>query len=358
MNKTTKKVGILTLHRALNYGAVWQCWALKTACEKLGCTVETIDYNPFGHYTYKSFLKHRPDKALTNIRRFYYFNQFVKKMLNPSFHTESHEWISQNPPKDDIYIVGSDTVWCPKVVGHLLNSYLLDFAPENTNRISYAASLGGIFIEDKDIELFTKELKKFTAISIREPQFVNKIQELCQKEVVDVCDPTLLLSKEDYMQVEKKKRIPKHYIAVFDLAGDTFVKETALKLKEKLGYPIVNLTGKFLKWVDYNNFGLLPQEWIYMMRKADFVCTNSFHGTAFAMIFERPFVCCQAKIGSRAKTNVRVENLLTQTKLVKQYITELNQLESAMNIDYSVANNHIDKYRQRSFQWLKNAIEQ
>ena len=68
------KVGILTLHRAINYGAVWQCWALKRMCEKLGHDVEVIDYNPFGHYTYSGFLRHRPDKALAYVRNFSFFN--------------------------------------------------------------------------------------------------------------------------------------------------------------------------------------------------------------------------------------------------------------------------------------------
>lgn len=358
MNKKLKKIGILTLHRAWNYGAVWQCWALKTACEHLGCQVETIDYNPFGEHTYKDILYHRPDRVLANLRFSYFFNRFVKKMLNPTSHSASHDWIMQNPPKEDIYIVGSDTVWCSLIVDKYLNSYLLDFAPKQTIRISYAASLGGIFFDNNDLDLFTRELKKFRAVSIREPQFLEKIKEISGVDAVDVCDPTLLLCKEDYMAVEIKKKVPKHYIAVFDLAGDIFIKETALKLKEKLGYPIVNLSGKMVRWADHNFFGLSPQEWIYLIRNANFVCTNSFHGTAFAMIFERPFICCQAKSGGRTKTNGRVENLLEQTKLIKHYISDLDQIDVAMKVDYNEANIHIHNYRQRSLTWLKNAIEQ
>lgn len=357
MNIINKRIGILTLHRALNYGAVWQCWALKRACEQLGGVVEVIDYNPFGHYTYLGLLRHRPDKALAYVLNFSYFNRFVKKMLNPTTHTESHEWIKQNPPKDDIYIVGSDTVWCPQIVAQHFNSYLLDFAPDHVKRVSYAASQGGIFVENEDEVLFARELKKFSAVSLREPQFVNQTKALFGLEVVDVCDPTILLNKNDYMKVEKKRHIPKHYIVVFDLSGDAFVQQAALQLKDKLGLPILNLTGKLLSWADFNYLGMRPQEWIYIMRNADFVCTNSFHGTAFAMIFERPFICCQAKAGGRSKTNGRVENLLTQSGLMTQYVSELNQIEHVMHVDYSEANILIEKYRQRSLAWLKNAIE-
>lgn len=133
----------MTLHRALNYGAVWQCWALKRTCEKFGYEVETIDYNPDGHYTYRRLLCHKPYKTLWYIFSYLNFNHFVDTMLNPTMHTESHDWITQNPPHDDYYIVGSDTVWCESVVGSLLHAYMLDFAPDTAVRISYAASQGG-----------------------------------------------------------------------------------------------------------------------------------------------------------------------------------------------------------------------
>ena len=350
------RIGILTLHRALNYGAVWQTYALKTSCEKLGNKVEVIDYNPFGHYTYKGFLKHRPDKALAYVRNFRFFNQFVDKYLNPTEHTESHEWITNNPPKDDVYIVGSDTVWCPDVVGDLINSYLMDFAPKNVKRISYAASFGGIFPNDDLIDSYRKELPKFSAISIREPQFIKETSELAGKEVVDVCDPSLLLTKDDYISLEKKKHCPKKYIVVFDLAGSEFVKESALKIKKELNLPIVNLTGKICSWADVNYFGLRAQEWIYLMHNAEFVCTNSFHGTAFAIIFEKPFYCCCVQHGGRSKTNGRVENLLNQVGLIDRYIKDVSDITS-YKIDYDAVRSNITYYRERSFNWLKKALE-
>lgn len=206
------KVGILTLHRAINYGAVWQCWALKRICESLGHQVEVIDYNPFGHYTYKGFLRYRPDKALAYVRNFRFFNSFVDTMLNPTEHTESHEWMVENPPGEEAYIVGSDTVWCNAVVGDLVNSYLLDFAPENVRKISYAASVGGEVDSNKN--MFRKYLPTFHAVSVREPMYLKELSEWARQEVVDVCDPTLLLCREDYKNVEIKK-ISRNIIFLF-----------------------------------------------------------------------------------------------------------------------------------------------
>ena len=138
-----KKIGILTLHRALNFGAVWQCYALKRACEMLGHEVETIDYNPFGHYTIKWAICHRPLVAYSYLMFMWQLGRFVSQRFNLTEHTESHAWIKNNPPKDDIYIVGSDTIWSNTIVGEYLDSYLLDFTPSNVRRISYAASTGG-----------------------------------------------------------------------------------------------------------------------------------------------------------------------------------------------------------------------
>ena len=349
------RIGILTLHRALNYGAVWQCYALKTSCEKLGHSVQTIDFNPFGHYTYKGFLRHRPDKALAYVRNFTFFNSFVDKFLNPTPHTESHEWISENQPDVDAVIVGSDTVWCPLVVGPFYNSYLLDFLSEDKLRISYAASWGGVFA-DANLDKYREELSKFKAISIREPQFIKETSNLAGKEVVDVCDPSLLLIKEDYIALEKKKHKPKKYIVVFDLADSEFVKESALKIKKELRLPIVNLSGKIYSWADVNYFGLRAQEWIYLMHNAEFVCTNSFHGTAFAIIFEKPFYCCNVQHGGRSKTNGRVENLLNQVGLMDRYIKDVSEITS-YKVDYNSVRSNINHYRERSFNWLKKALE-
>ena len=124
-----REIGILTLHRALNYGAVLQCWALKKVCESLGYKVETIDYNPYGHYSVRDALRHKPLVAYSYIMLMRQFNRFVSERLNPTTHTESHDWIKDNPPQDDIYIVGSDQVWANAVSGDYFDSYLLDFCP-------------------------------------------------------------------------------------------------------------------------------------------------------------------------------------------------------------------------------------
>ncbi len=356
---SSNKIGILTLHRALNYGAVWQCYALKHACEAMGHTVETIDYNPYGHYTINGVLRHKPLVAYSYLMHMWHFNRFVDQYLNPTPHTESHEWIKANPPQDNIYIVGSDTVWSNAVAGNYLDSYLLDFAPSHVKRIAYAASTGGNPMELNDYQL--GELNKFSAISIRERQSVSDVQKLTNIPVTDVCDPSLLLTKEEYEKEEKKPLwLPKHYIVYFDLAGDPFCADAVKQLSKQLKLPILNLAGKYMRWARYNYLAPTPEEWLYIIHHADFICTNSFHGVAFSIVFRRPFICCAAKKGGRSKTNGRVLNLLNQTHLQDRYVTETSQIsKNAMGGGKIVDNEmFIASYKERSLEWLKNAIEQ
>lgn len=352
-----KKIGILTLHRALNFGAVWQCYALKHACESFGHEVETIDYNPYGHYTIRGALRHRPLVAYRYLMFMRQFNQFVTKRLNPTYHTENHEWIKANPPQDDIYIVGSDTVWSNAVVKDYLDSYLLDFAPSDVKRISYAASTGGNPMKVNAYQL--EELRKFSAISIREQQAVPDVQSKVDIPVVDVCDPTLLLKSEEYESLEQKPLwLPKHYIAYFDLGNDPSCAEVTKELSRKLNLPILNLAGKYKRWARYNYMSPTPEQWLYIMHHADFICTTSFHGAAFSVIFRKSFVSCKVGTGNRANSNGRVENLLQQTNLSDRYISSLSQLDVLpLAVDYRQCVQAINTYRNRSLEWLKNAIE-
>lgn len=355
--RNSNRIGILTFHRALNYGAVWQCWALKKACELLGALVETIDYNPYGDYKAKWFIRKRPSIAFKYLKQMYVFNRFVQQYLNPTPHTVSHEWIKDNPPQDDIYIVGSDQVWSNVLAEDYLDSYLLDFAPDNVIRMSYAASTGCEPMVLNEYQL--SELRKFSFISVRERQSVADVQQKVEVAVTDVCDPTLLLTKEDYVSIEKKPLLlPKHYIAYYDLAGDSFCAETAKRLSKELRLPILNLAGGYKRWARYNYTAPTPEQWLYILHHADFVCTNSFHGVALSIDFRRPFIYCEAHNAEHSKKISRIQNILTQTNLMNRYAEDIQQVQNIIICGEVIYDETaIEEYRNRSLEWLKNAIE-
>lgn len=350
-----KSVGIFTFHRALNYGAVWQCWALKTTCENLGYAVQTIDYNPWGHYTYIGCLRHHPIVAYRNTKMLYLFNRFVAKHLNPTPHSESHDYMVQNPPQFDVCIVGSDTVWAKDVVGDFIYPYLFDFLSPSSKRISYAASLGGGKMIDN--QRIRNLMGNFSSISVREKQSVAQLLTMTDKPILDVCDPTMLISQEQYMTMEQSVfGLPHRYIVFFDLAGDSFSIECVKTIQKILNIPVINLVGNYLSWAKRNILAPSPEQFLYVMRNAEFICTNSFHGTVFATIFRRPFICVEVKQGGRAKSNGRVTNLLQQTGLLSQYITDIQDIPNRLHVDYPSIESDIQTYRQRSLSWLQSAL--
>ena len=357
MKQKLPSIGILTYHRALNYGAVWQGWALKKSCELLGYPTRVIDYSPYGVWQYKYFFHKRPDKAFTKITQLYWFERFIQKYLNLSEYTDSNEYMRTRFHCDDITIVGSDQIWNVKSVQEHIGAYMLDFVPANKQRIAYACSMGGVFATSEYLDVFKSELPKFLAISLREPDFLEEMSAISGKMVVDVCDPSLLPDKSYYETMEKKKwGLPKHYIAVMDLSGDPFLKEVVKKAKSILHIPVVNIMGGYTRWADKNIYSLQPEQWLYVIHHADLMITNSFHGTAFSIKYQTPFLSCPKKIEHLKAGNLRLTNILTQCGLMSQCITNVNQVPEALMVDWDQATTKIEYYRQHSLEWLKNAI--
>lgn len=355
-----KKIGIFTLHWAVNYGTVLQCYALNKAISDLGYDVETLNYNPWGGgYSIKYFLKKRPSKSIRLIRTWKAMNSFYKKNIRLTEPIIGVQAMKENPPIKDTYVVGSDIVWNRDIVEDYLDQFLLSFAPKGSNCISYAASTGGLQeIASCDKDVFKENLKRFSAVSVREKQSIEPIQQLCDVPVTDVCDPTLLLSKEEWISLEKKVRVPKHYIAVYDLNSSPLVKSVAYKLKEKTGFELVNVCCTREKWLDKNYWGLSPQEWLYVMHHADYVLPLSFHGVAFSLIFERPFLCSAIldSEGTELGKNGRQKNLLSELGLLKQYISTPDFSDSQLVVDYDEVKVKLNEYRKRSIEWLEKSL--
>lgn len=357
---TGKKIGVFTLHWAVNYGTVMQCYALNKAISDMGYDVENLNYNPWGGgYSTKYFLKKRPSKSIPLIRTWKAMNAFYKKNVKMTEPIIGVQAMKDNPPIKDTYVVGSDIVWNRMVVEDYLDQFLLSFAPEGSRCISYAASTGGLQeIDPIDKDVFKENLKRFSAVSVREKQSLSSIQELCDVPVVDVCDPTFLLSKEQWISLEKKVRVPKNYIAVYDLNSSPMVKKMAYQLKQKTGCTLVNVCANRQKWLDKNFWGLSPQEWLYVMHHADYIIPQSFHGLAFSLIFEKPFLCTAVldKDGNEHKKNGRQTNLLSIVGLEKQFFSTSDFADEDLNVDFSEARIKIDEYRKRSINWLKESL--
>lgn len=294
------KVGIITYHNASNYGAVLQAYALQEAIKKITSNVEIIDYD-------NRFITKGLDliRVGTSIREIYYtlsdilnyknrsekirrFREFFRDYYNLSLRVTKNELLS-GKLHYDVGVSGSDQIWNPALAGDVDPIYLLNF-PGISKKISYASSLGAYHFDDeKENENIKKYLSEYEQVSVRDNP--EKLANLLGRKVLNHCDPTLLLSKEEWknkLSITEKKE---SYILVYCLTDFDRVISLALQIGKTKGIrvKVIGDTPAKKRGVDYiTDAG--PKEFVSVLYNAEYVITNSFHGTVFAANFGIPFI--------------------------------------------------------------------
>lgn len=348
------KVGIITFHRAINYGAVLQTYALVTYLQSKGFVVEVIDYFPKFLQKYHYYkLPKRPIDFIIRLLNVFQFNRFVKKKLPKSaVQYTSNEELKANLPAYDYYITGSDQVWSSNIPINDLKAYFLDFVPQGKLcKVSYAASMGHNYFLAKDTNYIKQALSDFKDISVREPFAKQEIAQLGLDNVEIVLDPTLLLDKSYYetVFVPIKK---KDYILVFDLNKSKLLEECALKVSAQTGIPIINILG-FKNYA--KNKIVSPVEWLSYINGAKYIFTNSFHGTSFSIIFNKNFFCIEQE---KKQRNNRAINLLGNLDISDRFIQNVEDVDIEKQIDYEKVKKKLDVLRSKSFDFLNKALIQ
>lgn len=297
-----KKVGIVTIHKINNYGAVLQAYALNRYIRDLGHDAKTIDFRTYRvAESYKLF---RPIESSMDLvrngqalmfarklhRRKVRFDQFLTEqvpMTDQAWYTNAE---LQDAPLDfDTYICGSDQIWNT----HCRNyddAFILEFARGRGARISYAASLGADSIHPDMQDRFHRELSEYKAVSVREKDAVDIIAPLSGRDVTHVCDPVLLLTADQWKEAATQRLIKEPYIFFYHVKGDIPGMRNYLRsLSEKTGLNVVAVTMN-LREMLYPNvkfYDAGPREFLSLIEHADYVVTNSFHATAFSLIFRK-----------------------------------------------------------------------
>lgn len=351
------KIGILTFHHSLNCGAALQAWALQTHLRKCGHDASIVNYGKIG-WPCKYYL--RCDSLRRFIGSFYngfftFFKTFAiesyRRSLYRRFMREQMELrgvVRKSGIGDRGYthmIVGSDQVWHP-VINEGDDAYFLSNVPDGVKRISYAPSFG-VDEFDSALERKMREwLLRFDALSVREPQGAAIVKRLCGREAAVVCDPTLLLERADYEAVERKPRfsLPEKYIAVYTVCGHPWAEKAALELGEKMRLPVMHLPGgQLARWYLPGKAkritALGPAEWLWFMHHAEYVVTNSFHGTVFSMMFHKPFTVA---LNGRA-SDERMRTLLAGSGLEGRLMLEKVSLDCHTTINWEGVDAHIVK---------------
>lgn len=355
------KIGIITFHAPLNYGAVLQAYALSKYLESLGHEPCIIQYCPNkdleGLFVprYGVFGLHPADYI--NLYRQRAFGSFRRNYLSQTDQIFYRSEQLKELEPFDAYICGSDQIWNPELTGGELDpAFFLSFAKNDVPRISYAASSGGYDIGK--IGSARDFLRNLTHISVREKELVGPVGELSGKPVVNVLDPTLL--PVSYLDLIEEKRAP-GYILLYCLQESRWMYEQVRNLSKLTGLPILNLGSKVNPWKHPGRQRCSsPEGFVTLFKNADYVVTNSFHGTVFSIIFERPFFT-MALVGDRADRNVRMIDLLNATGLSyclkgEGYDMGKHDVEFANNIDWGKTALLLNALRERSTAFLAECL--
>lgn len=347
-----KKVYLLTFHGSVNYGAVLQAYALYKTLDIMGYDCKVIDYNRERHH--KNFLTIQktglksiavqilqlPSKYSLHKK----FDYFTKTNMSLTESYNGHEALLNARFEDDaVYITGSDQVFNCQLTEDNFH-YYFDFT-NSLNKYSYAASFGVSDIDDwKCKDKVLSLLKQFKAISVREESGQKIIKDNLGVESQVVCDPTFLLDKEQWSKLAKPIKEDK-YIALFMLSrNDDLIKQARAFAKEK-GLKILNLayTVKGIDGIE-DRKKLGPQEWLSYIKNAQYVFTNSFHGFALSLNFNKQVWVALSKIGRNSRI----------VDLAKRYGVEGRIIEdnlSVEDINYELVNDKIlaDKNNSKHF---------
>lgn len=368
-----KKVGIITLHRVVNYGSVLQTYALQEKIREMGYTTEVIDYYPErltligmlkriknkGEKFKKSFFIRNLARIIifpSYLIRFHVFFSFLKKYVSMSNKTyTTHEEIKRENFDYDIYCTGSDQVWNSEWNEKFDYPYYLDFAPDDKNKISYAASFGKSELDNDEIELTKKYLLRYDSISLRELSGVKIVENLGVKNSVNVLDPTLLLNGDEWRKISSNKFKGEDYILVYNLNRNEKIDNYAKNLSKKTGLKIKFLSYQLHEFYKNGKIYCNPQveDFLALIDNAKYVITDSFHATAFSINFNTQFI-----IVYPGKYSTRLQSILEILNLENRVAKDNNDLSIIeQKINFSDVNDIMEKMRNNSLKWLDNAIK-
>lgn len=262
------------------------------------------------------------------------------------------------------YIVGSDVVWAQFNNG--INSIrFLDFGINKAKRISYAASFGRDWIPEENKKIIRDKLSKFSYISVREKSSIKLLNEIGVDNVEHVCDPTLLLEKDEWNKLAKKvEGITQKFIFVYLLGKDVKQRENIKALAKEKKLKIVNIphANGVIDSVD-DNFGDIkvhdcsPENWIWLIENSEYFITDSFHGAVFGSIFEKKFIVIRRN--EKADINNRMIDYLN-TIDAEELFVELNDKKNIndLNWNYNKINSNIEAIKKISKNFLDKALNE
>lgn len=356
------KEGIITFHRAWNYGAVLQCYALQEAIKNLGHDVMVIDYRqPAIEKCYQAFSLKGSIKALLKPEKyseqgFLYRNRIRKEFteFRDRFFDLTAPCTQSSIPDDfDVYIIGSDQLWVPNWTGGYFDEvYFGNFKRTKHSRVlSYAISSNANSVSamsSKEIEGINTN---FSALSLRESSIADLLGKRVNRDIHVDLDPTLLLNKSSWLPVVNgaQKKIENAYMITYHLPG----RYNALDRQEFMRRASIIANRQNLKIIDLSTFRYSVSDFVSLISNASLVLTSSFHATVFSLIFNRPLIALQLNDGFDSRYVDLLHAVGAGNAVYGLNFTN----EPYRQIDYSQVNCRLQELRIPSIDYLKRNLK-
>lgn len=387
-----KKIGIVSCYFQRNYGSMLQAYATQKALDKLGYENETINIEGFNSEIKKAKILYFAKASLTSdillskfgmaknvlikkIGKKEYvqsvkirnqkFDSFAKKYVRLSkAYNSKAELTAQCEANYSAVLVGSDQLWLPGNIA--ADYYTLNFVPETVNSIAYATSFGQATLPKDSAKKAKIFLNKIRHIGIREESGQKLIKELVGRDVPVVCDPTLLFSGEEWMDIQQEEAIIKEpYILCYFLGNNPPHREFAKRLKEFSNCKIVALMhlDEYIKsdenYADETPYNIDPAEFLNLIRNAEYVCTDSFHCSVFSILYQRKFFTFRRYARkTKQSTNSRLDTLFKMVGIENAIVEGTENFHAIIKkkCNYEVVNEKLKTVRADSYAYLAKAL--
>ena len=340
------RVGIYTLNGLYNFGNRLQNYALVSYINN-NFDVEAFNIwigKKNSKYKY-SFKKILPLKKYNRYVNFYKFNQLIKTDYN----------INNNY---DCYIVGSDQVWNPQCMENLHDMYLLK-TKDMVKKISYAASFGVDYLPYEQIDMFKEGIEDFDFVSVREDKGKEIIKDMLDDKKIEVLiDPTMLLSASEWKNVAKPPKSIKN-IKNKKYILNYFLGELSIERKKEIEKIATENNCIIIDMLDKNSpfYECGPSEFIYLEMNAFLICTDSFHSSVFAFLFNKPFIVFERQEKGRNNMGSRIDTLLTKFNLKNRRFNGKTITLDNLKHDYTESYKILKTEREKANEFLKKALK-
>ena len=380
----TKLIGLVAVTNH-NYGSILQTYALQSAVRNLGCDTQIIMYaegklakiGRFRNLDYavsriKIIIKHLSMNILLPKQKHFLgersaaFGEFINNKLYLTDTYFSLDKLTEVSRKFDIILLGSDQVWHP--LNYLMNFFTLNFVPNNVKKGAYAPSFGVSSIPSVYKKPYSEYINRIEYVSCREMAGVKLIKELTGREVPMVCDPTLLLTAKDWENcLSDKVTIPERYVFCYFIGNNPNQREVVKQYAKKNNLKVVALLhiDEYIAsdehYADYAPYNVGPAEFLYLVKHAECVMTDSFHASVFSLQFHKDFYTFNRfENGNGNSTSSRINSLLETVDLMDRKVKNDAKVYDLSNksIDYNAVDEMLKKFRASSEDYLKSIVDE